>query len=616
MAQTRNERIDILESHSAQKNYIRNPSATRSGTLGTASSSASIGRSVAIADRIDGVASFTCDTSALNGFCEWLTETIKKPDDVGNCEASVHYKGDGTLKSLVVSNGTSTLASIPLGNVADWTQASINYPCGTSRTVRIVQTTAGTTPALGVGRVYYGPARNIGTVAQATLYAKGTWAGVTNCRWSQSSGSYANFPADTDCNNPTVIGQASAPGTRIPALTLPSLPPGNYQINVTGNMGVDGAGFAFLRLTDGTNFSNMCSVFSNAGQVSHGGCTFSLRYETAQSNVTIQLQGLDSSAGNLNVYNEDSNQSFEIAIYRFPTASEQVFRPDSVIDTTGMVFPTSAATCPAGTLLADGAAVSRTQFGRLFQRIGITHGQGDGSTTFNLPDYRGRFIRGVDGTANRDEDKATRSAMATGGNTGNNVGSVQAEATNAQLFSPGGGTVFTSVSGQGAQVFGSQYPFPSTASGGVGLPAAVWPADSGTGNETRPDNAYVNYCISIGDTVQAPLLIGSVTSNSSGIERVERVSVAESCTASPCTIASQSGSWVSSITRGSTGAYTVNIAAGTFSSAPSCSCQPTNGSLGCSAVITTASAIAFTTRRFSTEADLDSGFSILCQGPR
>ena len=49
---------------------------------------------------------------------------------------------------------------------------------------------------------------------------------------------------------------------------------------------------------------------------------------------------------------------------------------------------------PAGYLFCDGAAVKRRQYQKLFAAIGVTFGSGDGSTTFNLPDLRGRYIRG------------------------------------------------------------------------------------------------------------------------------------------------------------------------------------------------------------------------------
>ena len=55
---------------------------------------------------------------------------------------------------------------------------------------------------------------------------------------------------------------------------------------------------------------------------------------------------------------------------------------------------------PTGWLLAAGSAVSRTTYATLFAAIGTTYGAGDGSTTFNLPDFRGVFPKGT-GTTTR-----------------------------------------------------------------------------------------------------------------------------------------------------------------------------------------------------------------------
>lgn len=62
---------------------------------------------------------------------------------------------------------------------------------------------------------------------------------------------------------------------------------------------------------------------------------------------------------------------------------------------TGTILPTVATSAPAGWLLCDGSAVSRTTYANLFGLVGTTFGAGDGSTTFNLPDLRGRSIIGV-----------------------------------------------------------------------------------------------------------------------------------------------------------------------------------------------------------------------------
>ena len=52
-------------------------------------------------------------------------------------------------------------------------------------------------------------------------------------------------------------------------------------------------------------------------------------------------------------------------------------------------------TIPAGWLLCDGSAISRTDYAKLFSAIGTTWGTGDGSTTFNLPNSIGRFAEGA-----------------------------------------------------------------------------------------------------------------------------------------------------------------------------------------------------------------------------
>ena len=61
----------------------------------------------------------------------------------------------------------------------------------------------------------------------------------------------------------------------------------------------------------------------------------------------------------------------------------------------GTVMWLSGNTVPDGCLVADGAAVSRTTYSELFAVIGTTWGEGDGSTTFNVPDMRNRFPEGA-----------------------------------------------------------------------------------------------------------------------------------------------------------------------------------------------------------------------------
>lgn len=63
---------------------------------------------------------------------------------------------------------------------------------------------------------------------------------------------------------------------------------------------------------------------------------------------------------------------------------------------TGVVLPFAGTEAPSGWLLCYGQAVSRATYSALFTSIGTAYGAGDGSTTFNLPDLRGRVPGGKD----------------------------------------------------------------------------------------------------------------------------------------------------------------------------------------------------------------------------
>ena len=65
---------------------------------------------------------------------------------------------------------------------------------------------------------------------------------------------------------------------------------------------------------------------------------------------------------------------------------------------TGDIKASAVSAVPTGWLECDGSAVSRTTYSALFTAIGTTYGVGDGSTTFNVPDFRGRVVIGASAT--------------------------------------------------------------------------------------------------------------------------------------------------------------------------------------------------------------------------
>jgi len=148
----------------------------------------------------------------------------------------------------------------------------------------------------------------------------------------------------------------------------------------------------------------------------------------------------------------------------------------------GIILPTASTLIPEGFLGCDGSTVSRTQYPALFAAIGTIHGSGDGSTTFHLPDYRGRALRGWDNTAGRDPDAASRTAANAGGAVGDNIGSVQND-----QYKSHDHNIRYNVSTSG----GENRPLKDTNGSGI----SDTPTDNSGGNETRMKNANVNFII-------------------------------------------------------------------------------------------------------------------------
>lgn len=146
--------------------------------------------------------------------------------------------------------------------------------------------------------------------------------------------------------------------------------------------------------------------------------------------------------------------------------------------------------CPVATIEAlgwlacDGRTLEVAKYPELAGVLGNLYG-GD-ATTFNLPDYRGLFLRGVDSGSGMDPDVAERSAPAGGQGSAQGVGSVQCDAlethTHAyQVISPA--AVNDSGSGAGTLVQTAETAAPTAP------PARV------SAYETRPKNVSVNYLI-------------------------------------------------------------------------------------------------------------------------
>ncbi len=115
---------------------------------------------------------------------------------------------------------------------------------------------------------------------------------------------------------------------------------------------------------------------------------------------------------------------------------------------TGTVLMWLTETAPDGYLECNGQIVTEEEFPQLYEVIGTMYGNGDGdgTSTFNVPDLRGEFVRGWDGEANRDPGAAGRTDRGDGTG-GNHVGTKQGNALQQHRHSANPPKTYTNTSG-------------------------------------------------------------------------------------------------------------------------------------------------------------------------
>lgn len=161
----------------------------------------------------------------------------------------------------------------------------------------------------------------------------------------------------------------------------------------------------------------------------------------------------------------------------------------------GTIKQFGGSTAPTNYLECNGAAVSRTTFSALFAVIGSTYGNGDGSTTFNVPDFRGYFPRGWSHGSSVDSGRAlgTTQSDAVGPLTVTDPDHFHAGSTLCASSDPGSpfdqaGLHATSNADFNGSPFNSNTSTDSRATG-------VTVAGTSSASETRPINLAVMFII-------------------------------------------------------------------------------------------------------------------------
>lgn len=573
------------------------------------------------------------DFSATSEYFRSTAATIPQSLYGKNCLAKFRYNGGGTADIYYrVTDGTNTLAGYTSTStsfkitsaVTTWTDSlDMSFPCPTSGSLKIEFESAGNAAALTVDDVYIGENFRVGTVAQANSYAGINWPGTTNCNWTRTSNkSWASYSADADCTGTRVVeGQGTTPGTLIPAITLNNMPPGEYMFVATGVFASESAGLnCMYRFSDGTTSSapNTVGMGSTTGQTYMGNVSGKITFSTAGSR-TIELQATGQNGNNsCAITNNQTTDALDIRVYRFPLAADTVVSA-GVPNQGGTLNYAGTASC----IWSSTAGGSFTAFGADTDCptptvSGNVQAPGTKIPGFSVASLEaGKYQVVVNGLFYTDASTTNCKWAISDGTTNSAIQNVYGNNTSASVGSVVAYFDYTS------KQTNKTFQILVNRTGGSGN-CQVYNADTTV-------TALNFVLIPLSPSITMPNLVNSVKSGSAGVEKIVRVhfggsgslSSKSDCTSSPCTIYDQSGSDVTSVTRGAQGVYAVNFASGTYASGkiPVCFGSTIDG--GTANVITLAfgqtqnnSTVTLYTAPTSGGSAVDTAVDLVCVGPQ
>lgn len=605
------------------------------GTFTTTTTAANVGFGAVAASWNSSAASQTLVSSLVS-----IPSGLKSNNGFAYCRFKA---ASGTAThTITVDDGTNNLVAPQtiVSSTSTYKGIGFNFIYPSSGQVRIkIASVAADEPEIFIDDCFVGDAINVGSVAQAKLVGTISVSGCTS-QWSTTSTTFASYATQTGCSY-TVTGQALAPTTNIPAIRFDSLPAGDYRLEYEGTAGNNTANKnAFYQFFDGTNTSRETTVIGgSAGASFTGTLQHTISYTSPQSNVTLQIRGKADSASTNQIYGTTTYPGV-IKVFYFPSSDQQVYNP--TLDTWKVDANISGANPSLGvTALTSYTGITNAS-------LSLTNNSGQGNIAAEIPCSTTNPSTG-DTCSVGDESVGVAFNLPKAGDVqacvsfGHNIATgtsgiaysifqIVETPNNAQTILQEGKSRVPS----GIDVDNTRVRLPNRICGVFSF--------SSSGKKTlrlmyeQQINATVNENFILGDAsatagqedihwevypisqlTPAPVLVGSVTSGTSGAERIERVSITSTCTSSPCTIASQSGSWVTSITRQGIGLYTVNYNSDTFSSAPTCLINPTVTSTPAAlfAITTIPSTTSFQVNtKDSAFTNSERTFSIICMGPK
>jgi microcystin-dependent protein len=160
---------------------------------------------------------------------------------------------------------------------------------------------------------------------------------------------------------------------------------------------------------------------------------------------------------------------------------------DRLLTPLGIVVPFAGSSAPTYWLLCYGQAVSRTTYADLFAVIGTTYGSGDGSTTFNLPDLRGRVAAGKDDMGGSSANRLTDQSGGLNGDTLGDTGGAETHTLTEAELAAHDHTAATTSDGSHTHTYTKASIFQQTSAPGSGAYTCTTATDN-TGSDGAHDH--------------------------------------------------------------------------------------------------------------------------------
>lgn len=453
--------------------------------------------------------------------------------------------------SNVLSEQTITSSSTP-------TRASANFIMPSSGSIQLRLYANADEPDVEIDDCYLGPTEgyNIGSVSQAQFV--GSIKFGNGCTWAITQSSYAaNYTADGSCTTTIEGSGLSLLGATRPGAIINNAKPGRYVAIWSGNLYKSNTSNlnCEYRFYDGTNDWGHGAVFASG--IAGGGSTITGDYTvtTPTSAISLDLQAAGSGGAiACEVYGGGLSTN-KIMVYYYPTSQDQVYSPDKLANTWQGVYTNTCQWTLTGittpTLPAGDATCSLTQV--VNRNVGTVSSVADGTgnqpaITFT-PSTAGEYLVCANAILYSSTTATIQHQLYTSGQVIFDI--IMAGSTNARM----------NMSSCGVLAVSSTTSVQIESRGSLNTGNLTWNANI---NSAPPLQISIT---KLSQLVNAPVLVGSVTSSSSGVVRAESGRITCSSSSS---IVSQLGNWIASVGNVSAGACVVSFVANTFSAAPYC----------------------------------------------